>query len=103
MRIIKSEEFMVTDYSTIVLDVRRANDYETSNDIIPDAIWKDPTKIDEWIDSIPKDKEVVIFCVHGGSVSDSVVDRLRAGGIKARLIEGGIEGLKEEGGLVVKK
>lgn len=103
MRVIKPRKFMLTDDSIMVIDVRRTNDYEASNDIIPDAVWKDPTKIDEWIVSIPKGKKVVVFCVHGGSVSNGIVDLLQADGINARLLEGGIEGLKEEGGLVVEK
>jgi rhodanese-related sulfurtransferase len=46
---------------------------------------------------------VVIYCARGGSVSNSVVDRLQAEGIKARFIEGGIEGYKAAGRKVVSK
>jgi len=45
----------------------------------------------------------VIYCVRGGAVSNSVVDRLQAAGVKARYIEGGIEAYKAAGGKVVAK
>jgi rhodanese-related sulfurtransferase len=89
--------------STLVLDVRRESDYAASNEIIPGAFWKNPDKIDAWVTALPKTQEVVIYCVRGGSVSNSVVDRLHAEGIKARYVEGGIEGYKAAGGKVDKK
>ena len=41
--------------------------------------------------------------MRGGAVSNSVVDRLQAAGVKARYIEGGIEAYKAAGGKVVAK
>jgi len=38
--------------------------------------------------------------VRGGSVSNSVLDALRAQGLQARYIEGGLEGWKAAGGEV---
>jgi len=46
---------------------------------------------------------VVIYCVRGGSVSNAVVDRLQAAGVKARFVEGGLEAYKAAGGKVVAK
>ncbi len=103
-RTIKPEAFITaTDESMMVLDIRRDSDYETSGEVVPGSTWKDPTKIDDWIDSVPKDASVVIYCVRGGGVSNSVLDRLQADGINARFIEGGIEALKEAGGTVEQK
>jgi rhodanese-related sulfurtransferase len=45
----------------------------------------------------------VVYCVRGGSVSNSVVDRLQAAGVKARYIEGGIEAYKAAGGKIAGK
>jgi len=45
----------------------------------------------------------VLYCVRGGSVSNSVLDNLRAKQINARFIEGGIVAWKEAGGTVVAK
>jgi len=104
LRSIKPEEFMtIKDETALVLDIRRDSDFDVSEDIVPGAIWRDPAKIDEWIASVPKESQVVIYCVRGGGVSNSVVDRLQADGIDAQFIEGGIEGLKGAGGVVDRK
>ena len=89
--------------TALVLDVRRAADYAASKEIIPGAFWKDPEKIDAWISAVPKSHEVVIYCVRGGAISNSIVDRLHAEGIKARFVEGGIEAYKAAGGKLEKK
>ena len=46
---------------------------------------------------------MVLYCVRGGSVSNTVVDALQAKGVRARFIEGGIEGWKAAGGDTVNK
>ena len=89
--------------TTLVFDVRREADYAASNETLPGAMWKNPDKIDAWIGALPLTQDVVIYCVRGGSVSNSVVDRLQAAGVKARYIEGGLEGYKAAGGKVVAK
>jgi rhodanese-related sulfurtransferase len=75
--------------TTLVLDVRREADYAVSSETIPGASWKNPDQISSWIDAVPTAHDVVIYCVRGGSVSNA--------GIKARFIEGGIEGWKAAG------
>jgi rhodanese-related sulfurtransferase len=89
--------------ATLVFDVRREADFAASSEIIPGAMWKNPDKIDAWIGAVPLTLDVVIYCVRGGSVSNSVVDRLQAAGVKARYIEGGIEAWKAAGGKLVRK
>jgi rhodanese-related sulfurtransferase len=89
--------------ATLVFDVRREADFAASDEIIPGAMWKIPDKIDAWIGALPLTLDVVVYCVRGGSVSNSVVDRLQAAGVKARYIEGGIEAWKAAGGKVVAK
>ena len=86
-----------------ILDVRRAGDREASSEQLAGAQWQDPEKLDEWADGLPRDQDIVLYCVRGGSVSNSVVDALQAKGLKARFIEGGIEGWKAAGGEVAKK
>jgi rhodanese-related sulfurtransferase len=87
----------------LVLDVRGEADYAASTETLPGALWKDPEKIDAWIGALPRTQDVVIYCARGGTVSNSVVDRLQAEGIKARFIEGGIEGYKAAGGRISRK
>ena len=102
-RTIKPEDFKAIADSAMVLDVRRKVDIEASTDTVPGASWKDPEQIDQWIGELPKNHDVVIYCVRGGGVSNSVVDRLQAEGVHARFIEGGIEGYKAAGGKVITK
>lgn len=86
-----------------ILDVRRADDRDASSEQLAGAEWKDPAQLAMWADSLPRDRDIVLYCVRGGSVSNSVVDALQAKGLKARFIEGGIEGWKAAGGAVVGK
>ncbi len=83
-----------------LIDVRRTADREASTEQIPGATWHNPEQLTAWVDSLPKDKEIVLYCMRGGSVSNSVVDALQGHGLNARFIEGGIEGWKAAGGEV---
>ena len=94
---------LLSSKDVTVIDVRRKDDYAADNNVIPGATWHDPTRIDDWCATLPNDKEVVLYCVRGGAVSNSVVDALLAKGLKARFIEGGISAWKEAGGKVLSK
>ena len=102
-RTIKPENLKPALAGKHVIDVRRKADHDASSEALPGAAWHDPEKLAEWADTLPKDKEVVLYCVRGGAVSNSVVDALQAKGLKAQFIEGGIEGWKTAGGQVAKK
>lgn len=83
-----------------LIDVRRSADREASTEALPGATWHDPEQLAQWAGDLPTDKPIVLYCVRGGSVSNSVVDTLQARGLNARFIEGGIEGWKTAGGAV---
>ncbi|MDD5388927.1 MAG: rhodanese-like domain-containing protein [Gallionellaceae bacterium] len=85
------------------LDVRRVGDRDTSAEQLAGAHWKNPEQLADWADNLPQDREIVLYCVRGGAVSNSVVDALQSRGLNARFIEGGIEGWKAAGGAVVGK
>ncbi|MDP2434084.1 MAG: rhodanese-like domain-containing protein [Pseudomonadota bacterium] len=102
-RIIKPETLKAELAGKYVLDVRRVADHHASSEQLAGAHWKDPEKLETWAESLPQDQEIVLYCVRGGGVSNSVVDALQAKGLKARFIEGGIEGWKTAGGAVVGK
>src|SRR5512139_193256 len=89
--------------AVLVFDVRREADYAASTEAIPGALWKNPDKIDAWIGAVPRTVDVVVYCVRGGEVSNQVVDRLQAAGVKARYIEGGLEAYKAAGGKLARK
>jgi rhodanese-related sulfurtransferase len=83
--------------SFVLIDVRRADDRSKDPVAIPGAVWHDPAAVDEWSAGLGKDTEIVLYCVRGGSVSNSVVDALQAKGLDARFVEGGLEAWKNAG------
>ncbi|MBI5752111.1 MAG: sulfurtransferase [Hydrogenophilales bacterium] len=102
-RSIKAQDLKSNLNGVTLIDVRRKADLDADTSKLPGAAWHDPEQIEAWAAQLPKGKEVVLYCVRGGSVSNSVLDTLRGKGVKARFIEGGIVGWKEAGGEVVAK
>jgi len=78
-----------------VIDVRRKADYEKSPEMIEGASWHDPEKIEEWSTALPKDQDLVVYCVKGGSVSQSVANALQENHPGVRFLEGGILGWQD--------
>ena len=102
-RTIKAQDLKSTIANVTLIDVRRKSDIDADTSKLPGATWHDPEQIETWAAQLPKEKEVVLYCVRGGSVSNGVLDNLRGKGINARFIEGGIVGWKEAGGEVATK
>ena len=102
-RTIKAQDLKSTIANVTLIDVRRKSDLDADTSKLPGATWHDPEQIETWAAQLPKEKEVVLYCVRGGSVSNGVLDNLRGKGINARFIEGGIVAWKEAGGEVVAK
>ncbi len=85
------------DPEIALLDVRRRADYEAESKTIGPAVWRDPEEVDEWADEIPKNRKVVVYCVKGGSVSQSIADRLRQSHPDVKFLQGGIKAWAELG------
>ena len=104
-RTINAQEFksILDNKNVTVIDVCRKEDYSADSNTIPGSFWLDPAQIGTWCETLPADKEVVLYCVRGGSVSNSVVDTLQAKGLQARFIEGGITAWTDAGGNIVQK
>lgn len=73
-----------------IIDVRRKADYDRAPEMITGASWKDPEKVEEWGANLPPGQEVIVYCVKGGSVSQSVADALGKSQPGVRFLEGGI-------------
>ena len=76
-----------------LLDVRRKEDFDKAPETIGGAQWKNPAEVEQWIQSLPDQQEVIVYCVSGGSVSQSVQQQLAVSGHSAQFIEGGLESL----------
>ncbi len=46
----------------VLLDVRAKADWETSDEKITGAVRMDPQTVDAWAGTLPKDKEIVLYC-----------------------------------------
>ena len=80
-----------------LLDVRRKGDLERSPQQIAGARWRDPEAIDQWYDTVPKNQDVVVYCVKGGPVSQSVAEKLARQGCRVKFLAGGIKAWRESG------
>ena len=74
----------------LILDVRHDDDCERYASRIADTDWRDSFKVADWAGDLPKDKPVVVYCMYGFWVSQKVAKELRAEGIDARSLEGGV-------------
>jgi Fe-Mn family superoxide dismutase len=83
--------------NAVLLDVRRAGVYDQANTMIPGARWRDPARVAEWSGELPADREVIVYCVYGHEVGRATALRLRAAGLRARYLRGGIDGWQAAG------
>ena len=83
--------------SISLIDVRRKQDYDSEPQMIPGALWRDPEQVDDWRGELSKSKDVIVYCVKGGSVSKSTAHRLQEKGLNVRYIEGGLAAWKDFG------
>ena len=81
----------------LLLDVRRAGVYEQAANVIPGARWRDPATVAAWAAELPPGREVVVYCVYGHEVGRSTALRLRAAGVNARYLQGGIDAWQAAG------
>jgi rhodanese-related sulfurtransferase len=86
-----------TAAAPIVVDVRRLADFARAGELIVSAFHRDPDEIERWRKELPAGRDVVVHCVHGHQVSQNAAAALRAAGIDARYLEGGIAGWVAEG------
>lgn len=74
----------------LVLDIRHGDDRERYPSRIADTDWRNSFKVAEWVDEIPRDRPVIVYCMYGFWVSQKVAGELRAEGIDAYSLEGGV-------------
>ena len=77
-----------------LLDVRRAQARAADGSDIPGARWLDPALWLDWKNDIGSERPVVVYCAHGHEISQGLTAALRAMGVDARQLEGGITAWK---------
>jgi rhodanese-related sulfurtransferase len=79
-----------TATSPVVIDVRRPPAFDADETMIVGAVRRLPDRIEAWRGALATNRSVVVYCVHGHEVSQNTAQALRAGGLEASYLEGGI-------------
>ena len=74
----------------VIVDVRREAAYDRDSQVIAGAL-RASGDLSDFVRRHAGDREVVTYCVHGHEVSQDAAALLRAGGLAARYLAGGIE------------
>jgi rhodanese-related sulfurtransferase len=74
-----------------LLDVRRQAKRAEEGVEIDQGAWLDPARWLDWKDTVPATQPAIIYCAHGHEISQGLAATLRAMGVDARSLEGGIE------------
>jgi rhodanese-related sulfurtransferase len=82
----------------LVLDVRQRAAFIAAVDVVAGALRRDPEQVAQWGAQLPTQASIVVYCVHGHRVSQNVAASLRGLGLRARILDAGIEGWRSAGG-----
>ncbi|HLE66943.1 MAG TPA: chromate resistance protein ChrB domain-containing protein [Burkholderiales bacterium] len=94
---------LASDQPPLVIDVRRNERFHEAPDLIRGTLRRDPLRAADWATTLPASSYVVVYCVHGHEVSQGTAEALRAAGLRAQYLEGGIERWRAEGGGLASK
>ena len=84
-----------------LLDVRRDLARAADATDIPGGRWLNPALWLDWKDTIGADRPVVCYCAHGHEISQGLTAALRAMGVDARHLVGGLSEWQAKGYAVV--
>jgi Fe-Mn family superoxide dismutase len=73
----------------LVIDTRPRHYSTKAQDMMEQAVWRDPERLDDWIGELSKDQPVVTFCVYGFHIGCETAAVLREAGFDARFMAGG--------------
>lgn len=87
----------------VLYDVRRRPVYDAEDTHIPTARWREHVSAEIWGRTLDPARRYAVYCVHGHQVSQIAATHLRALGLDAYFIDGGIEAWREAGGPTIRK
>ena len=82
---------LATPRASQLVDVRRRDAFEQSQQLLPGAVWRDAGKTQAWSADFDRARPIVAACKAGHEMSQTAVAQLRADGFDARVLEGGYE------------
>ncbi|WP_370153316.1 chromate resistance protein ChrB domain-containing protein [Ferrovibrio sp.] len=86
-----------------LIDVRREERYAEAADVIRGARRRQPDSLPLWAGSLPREADIVVYCVHGHEVSQGAAAGLLQRGFRARYLADGVEGWRAAGGPLQEK
>ena len=81
-----------------LLDVCLTDDVALRHDKLPGAQFLTAEAMPQWLDSVPRDRPLVVYCVYGFQVSGNAATELRQRGHQVRCLSGGIAAWHAIGG-----
>ena len=81
-----------------VLDARPRHHISRTTDLMDGAVWRDPDRVETWIGELSPDRPVAVYCAYGFHVGCNVTRVLRAHGLDARYVRGGLSAWYAAGG-----
>jgi len=94
---------IATPSAPLIVDVRRRDAFEQSPHLLPGALYRDVGKTQAWSGEFDRARPIAIACKAGHEMSQTAVAQLRAGGVDARVLEGGYEAWAASGLPMVNK
>jgi rhodanese-related sulfurtransferase len=81
----------------LLIDLRKEPDYAEDPRLLPGAAKRSLEEIETWGKTLPRDRDVVVYCAQGKWVGAEAADWLRARGFAARQVEGGFAAWRDAG------
>src|SRR5439155_12773027 len=103
---ISAEELKVAlehdeDRRPFLLDLCLPVDLRRRTDMLAGASMHAPSALPRWVEELPRDRPIVVYCICGFQVSGRTVTELRQRGYDARALVGGITAWHAIGGATV--
>jgi superoxide dismutase, Fe-Mn family len=89
------------DRRPVLLDLCLPHDLARRTDMLAGAAMHAPGALPRWVDGLPRNRPIAVYCICGFQVSGTAVKELRARGYDARALAGGITAWHAIGGATV--
>ena len=89
------------DRRPILLDLCQPRDLPRRTDMLAGATMHAPAALSRWVEELPRDRPIAVYCICGFQVSGNAVNELRGRGYDARALAGGITAWHAIGGTTV--
>jgi Fe-Mn family superoxide dismutase len=89
------------DQRPVLLDLCLPRDLPRRTDMLSGATMHAPAALPRWVEELPRDRQIAVYCICGFQVSGTAVTELRRRGYNARALIGGITAWHAIGGTTV--